>query len=525
MSIRNLPVAVIFCCIAWTNNPFAAAETVEQWGVFETTLKGPADGNPFTDVTLGARFENGGTSVKVSGFYDGEGTYRVRFMPAQQGEWRFTTTSNRAELADKTGSFTCIKPSAANHGPIRVSHTFHFAYADGTPYFQIGTTCYSWIHQRQAMQDQTIETLKTSPFNKIRMCILPTRALRSLEEPILWPFEGTPPTQWDFARPNPKFFQMLEKRVAQLSEIGVEADLIIFHPYARPSMGLDKMDATIDDRYLRYCVARLSAYRNVWWSLANEFDLMRDKTEADWDRFGQILVDEDPYVHLRSIHNSQRMYNYTKPWVTHASIQNGSAVEDFGRASLYRDMCYKPIVFDEVKYEGSAQDRWGHLTGQEMVADFWQGAIAGTYVGHSEVFRQPSQIDWLSTGGTMAGQSPPRLAFLKKVMETAPPEGINPIDKWQDLQTGGQPGRYYLVYLGKDQPKDWLFELPRAGLSAGMLFKVDVLDTWEMTITPAPGQFKIVADARYRYHADGLPKVGLPGKPYIALRITRVESN
>jgi hypothetical protein len=58
-----------------------------------------------------------------------------------------------------------------------------------------------------------------------------------------------------------------------------------------------------------------------------------------------------------------------------------------------------------------------------------------------------------------------------------------------------------------------------------MLFKVDVLDTWEMTITPAPGQFKIVADARYRYHADGLPKVGLPGKPYIALRITRVESN
>ena len=32
------------------------------------------------------------------------------------------------------------------------------------------------------------------------------------------------------------------------------------------------MPAEADDRYLRYAVARLAAYRNVWWSLANECD-------------------------------------------------------------------------------------------------------------------------------------------------------------------------------------------------------------------------------------------------------------
>ena len=67
-----------------------------------------------------------------------------------------------------------------------------------------------------------------------------------------------------------------------------------------------------DDRYLRYCIARLSAYRNVWWSLANEYDFMTDKRPGghggnkqweDWDRFFSILQKEDPHQRLRSIHN------------------------------------------------------------------------------------------------------------------------------------------------------------------------------------------------------------------------------
>ncbi len=58
-----------------------------------------------------------------------------------------------------------------------------------------------------------------------------------------------------------------------------------------------------DDRCLRYCIARLSAYWTVWWSLANEFDFMTDgpkshrgnKQMEDWDRFFRILQQEDPH--------------------------------------------------------------------------------------------------------------------------------------------------------------------------------------------------------------------------------------
>jgi hypothetical protein len=58
-----------------------------------------------------------------------------------------------------------------------------------------------------------------------------------------------------------------------------------------------------------------------------------------------------------------------------------------------------------------------------------------------------------------------------------------------------------------------------------MRFKVEVLDTWNMTITPIDGVFKIVADGTYRYHAHELKKIRLPGNPHMAIRIRRLEGD
>ena len=73
-----------------------SAATVERWGVFELSLPGPTAGNPFTDVRLSAKFRFRNRVVEAEGFYDGGGTYRVRFMPDAGGEWRCETRSNRA---------------------------------------------------------------------------------------------------------------------------------------------------------------------------------------------------------------------------------------------------------------------------------------------------------------------------------------------------------------------------------------------------------------------------------------------
>lgn len=130
--------AAIVMPLAWS----VAAEPrqVERWGVFEVALKGSAEGNPFVDVDLSAEFTNGQSTVRVNGFYDGEGRYLVRFMPEALGKYRYSTKSNAKELDGREGTFECVKPSMGNHGPVRVKDTYHFAYADGTPYYQFGTT-------------------------------------------------------------------------------------------------------------------------------------------------------------------------------------------------------------------------------------------------------------------------------------------------------------------------------------------------------------------------------------------------
>ncbi|HVU38465.1 MAG TPA: DUF5060 domain-containing protein [Opitutales bacterium] len=499
----------------------AGPATVEQWGVYELTLPGPASGNPFTDVDFSANFTQGGTTVKVDGFYDGDGVYRVRFMPDKTGDWQYTTASNVAELNGKTGAFAVTPTTGNNHGPVRVAHTYHFAYADGTPYRELGTTSYGWASAPDDMEEQTLKTLAAAPFNKIRMEVFPDTNSTGRFAPKLYPYLKTADGRWDYTRFDPAFFQHYEKRLGQLRDLDIQADVILFDPYGNnPGLNMGRAN---DDRYLRYVVARFGAYRNVWWSLANEWDLMRAKTEADFAHYGELVSADDPYHHLLSIHNSAVIFNNTLPWITHASIQNGSAVESSDRAELYRDVYRKPIVYDEVKYEGDATQRWGQLTPEEMVHRFWEGIVAGTYVGHGEIYQSPDG-SWLANGGVLRGQSPSRLAFLKKILEDSPPQGLDPIDKWQDTPAAGVPGQYYLYYFGLHAPASWPFQLYKNGIKDGMRFKVEIIDTWNMTITPVDGEFVTKKKDNYNFVDEQGRTIALPDQPYIALRIRRVDN-
>lgn len=496
------------------------ADPVQRWGSKELTLAGPSDGNPFMEVELSATFRQGARSLAVEGFYDGDGQYKLRFMPDATGEWEYETRSNRAALNGRRGKFTVVAAQPGNHGPVRVKGIHHFGYEDGTPFWQVGTTSYGWTHQPEPVERQTLATLAAGPFNKIRMLVFPNQDVR--HQPPRFPFEGSPPKAWDFTRFNPEFFRHLEQRVADLRALGIEADVILFHPYDKGFWGFDQMPAEVNERYLRYVVARLASYRNVWWSMANEFDYLARKQMTEWDRYFEIVQARDPYQHLRSIHNAMVLYNHTKPWVTHVSVQSGAIAEDFERAVLFRDVYSKPVVYDEVKYEGNIERRWGQLSGQELVLRFWMGAIAGTYVGHSEIFRDPGDMSWLGNGGAMRGQSPPRLAFFRKILSDSPAEGLEPIDKWQGNPFAGKPGQYYLGYFGRQSPAAWPFVLAKPGLADGMKFKAEVIDTWNMTVTPVDGIFDIRKRDNYSFADKDGRSIVLPGRPYMALRITRL---
>ena len=197
--------------------------TTEKWKILELTLNGTTKGNPFKEVKFSGTFINGSDTVSVPGFYDGEGVYKVRFMPQKVGKWSYVTNSNDKKLNGKKGSFDCTPALKGNHGPVAVVDTFYFAYADGTPHHSFGTTCYGWVHQGDSLAELTLKTLSKGYFNKMRMCIFPKSYDWNNNEPLYYPFEGKPLKDWDYSRLNPAFFRNIEKRIQQLDSLGIQA--------------------------------------------------------------------------------------------------------------------------------------------------------------------------------------------------------------------------------------------------------------------------------------------------------------
>ncbi|MDD3321058.1 MAG: DUF5060 domain-containing protein [Paludibacter sp.] len=468
---------LMFVLLSFTAMISATNSHVEKWGFFSVELQGPSVGNPFTDVELSAVFKNKSSEVKVTGFYDGNGKYIVRFSPAELGKWTYETKSNATELNGKKGVLKCIKPSKINHGPIQVTDTFYLKYADGMPYFSVGTTCYAWTSQPKELQDQTINTLSTSPFNKIRMCVFPKHYIHNNNEPENFAFVHKTDSTFDFTTFDPEYWHNFEKRIVELKNLGIQADIILFHPYDK--WGFAEMDSASDDRYIRYAMARLGAYENVWWSVANEFDFMTiphkpnhrgNKKMEDWDRYLSIISKEDPYHRMVGIHNGRIWYDHTKPWVTHASVQS-SKMED---GIALRDKYKKPVVFDECRYEGNIESGWGHLTAHEMTQRFWFGAVTGCYVGHGETYKDSiNDILWWSKGGVLHGQSPIRIAFFKKIMEALPFSEMIPAQVDKNVFVLSKPANVYLVYAVKACPVKFT-------LAGSNDYKVEYIDTWNM---------------------------------------------
>ena len=519
------------------------------WATYELSFTGPSDGNPFQDVTLEATFSQGDRKVRTLGFYDGDGTYKLRLLPDTTGRWTYETKSNSPALDNLRGEFDVGPARPGHHGPVRVANRHHFRYADGTRYINIGTTAYVWNLQGDALEEETLATLAAAPFTKIRMCVFPKHYRYNENEPERYPFKllETGKSAWDgsfggadkygwkfdFDRPEPDYFRHLEKRINQLAEIGVEADLIIFHPYDR--WGFSRMSPAQDDAYLRYLVARLSALPNVWWSMANEYDLMPSKSPQDWDRFIHVVSDNDPYGHLLSVHNCFKFYDHNHPRITHASIQRSAA----SNAVVWREKYGKPVSIDECCYEGTIAELWGNITGQKMVRRFWDGVVNGGYVTHGETFGNDTDTIWWAKGGKLIGESVPRIAFLRRIMEEDPEEGLDPVQStghyriamqggldnvvmqqlfvppvgeegWSRVMawwpTAGQPHRYYLSYLGENQASEAMVAVP-----PGERYSATLIDTWEMTETElAPS----VERGDVLYFAP---------KPYLALLFKRID--
>ena len=439
------------------------ATTVEQWGIFELTLHGPSNKNPFKDYHVTANFSDNSQLFMVTGFYDGDGMYKIRFMPNKVATWSYITSSNVNNMTNIKGTFSVTSPSKNNYGPANVDKATNrsFIFANGNQYFECGTTSYQFsLFPNETIINNTLSQLKycaeNGIFNKIRFSIFP--AMNGNFEnyvPLYYPYIGTPPNQWgNYDKFNVKFWQHLDYILSRLQSFDppMIADIILFHPYDTGYYGFDCMgcpypnnsyskcpsdsyDTSNDEFYIKYITSRIGSYRNVWYNMCNEFSKVETKSKGlpgsfpTWDKLFISLQKNDIYNKEISIHQCCNVfYNYSRQWLTHFSVQGDSD----GHTGSDWDYSYfqqkwnvsKPVILDEVGYEGNDTKPWVNLTTQQEVDRFWMGNANGNMVVHGDAFMhylngntKGPDIQFFTMGDYFVGQSWKIIGWFRKYME------------------------------------------------------------------------------------------------------------
>ena len=515
---------------------------MKQYEVFELIFQGEALTDRWAQIDLRAEFSCGGTVKTVKGFYDGDGRYVVRFLPEAAGEWRWKVRG----IWNAEGTEIC-EPADGAHGLVKAVET-HFEYEDGSLFIPFGTTVYALAHQEDALVEQTLESLKNAPFNKVRMCVFPKHYDYNHNEPPYYAFVKSEDGSWDVNRPCISFWHRFESILRRIASMGIQTDLILFHPYDRWGFAaLSQKDNLI---YLDYLLRRLAVFPDIWWSLANEYDLCADhKSLSDWEEIESYVAQNDPYHHLLSNHNCMCFWDATRKNITHASLQTKGLSEIPRWIREYQ----KPVVIDECCYEGNLPHFWGSISGQEMVRRFWRCYASGAYCTHGETFLNDDEILWWARGGVLRGESPERIAFLRQIMESLPgPLTPREDNIWSIVLTEGEDleralssvpvemqgfCRLFSASIHRMRVQDrtahlggehaWearcgeeayltYFDLQCYGeqtvkLPEDRTYKAEIIDVWNMTR-------EVIAD-----HITGETKLTLPGRDNLALLITRIK--
>lgn len=504
---------------------------MKQYEIYEATFTGPVLKENYAEVDLQGEFALNGKTSTVQGFYDGNGIYKVRYMPLETGVCAYKITG----IFNKKGKFEVKK--GTDHGPVKAIGT-HFEFDDKTAFYPVGTTVYALAHQDEAVTNDTMKELHKGYFNKVRMCVFPKSYDYNHNEPPFYAFNKKADGTWDVSSPNIDFWHRFESILNQITKMGIEIDLILFHPYDR--WGFSKMSMEENKLYLNYLLRRIGSFSHIWWSLANEYDLMPTMTPDDFHTVEDYIYDhEGNFHHLMSCHQCFAPYDHSHPHITHCSIQDPNPQMIPGLLSKY----HKPVMYDEMCYEGNLEHDWGNISGFEEVNRCWETVAAGGYPTHGETYRSDDEVLWWAKGGKLKGQAPKRLKFLKEFLKTLPgplsqipnplaafanmpkeelekqlqniPEHYRPIilrvaslpevDKqMMSLRNPSFASCYkdeaFVYYHAIHRPYKQPLELP-----AGNKYRIDVIDVWDMTR-------KTVLE-----HVSGKIDVPLPSKEGIAV--------
>ncbi len=372
------------------------AASIPKWQPLEFTFKASQSyANPFQEVRLTATFASpSGRMVEARGFFAGEGKWKVRFSPDEEGRWTLETTSEPADagLGNQRESFNCT--AAVSHGGIIVDpqHPTRLAYADGTPYLHLGDTIYNLFCGRPTASQTSafIQDAARWRINKFRVL------LWDWQENVQYPFQVAEDGTVDFDRYDLAYYDRIEGLLREMGEAGICATLIlrISNPPVIVKNRKQRGTAEQFDAYLRYSIARLASFSNVWWELENELShpsMVRETGSDDYVRRMVALVrEEDPYDRLVtcSIIDQglrRRTADAFDAAMWHDKVPNDPEKEYATLRQLVAEESAPlemPAIHDEISYEQNPEAKtyvMNGTTGDNIRRAAWLNYCAGVY--------------------------------------------------------------------------------------------------------------------------------------------------
>jgi hypothetical protein len=429
------------------------------------------EGNPFTDVRVGATFTpHGGSPINVDGFCDDQDgrCFRVRFCPSiAETEYKFSLTTNIEADKKFTGSFRTTRPEGMQPIIVNPEYPKHFQFAlSRRPFYHLGLTAYHLLDISN--DDKQIEKLLDycirNGFNKVRFLLTgyprdnDTRSISEYKfEGDLWklPNYGAPPGQlnplpawlgkphhYDFTRFNVAYWQKVDRVVQAMRDRGIVATCI----FTIEKQNLPKEYGALTEnekRLYHYAIARLATFSNVWWDLGNEHNEYR---KPDWARkMGTLVKEWDPYDRLCSAHGYADWNYDNQSWADYIITQQyGDCAEVNQWVLKYWDIP-KPYVNEEYGYEGTLDEPKHGQNTDRVRKCHWSIALAGGYVTYGDwTYGSP-----FYTGRIGKGKAPAQLRHLRETFESIPYTIMEPHNELvgKGAFCLAAVGDIYLVYL------------------------------------------------------------------------------
>ncbi|UCE49223.1 MAG: DUF5060 domain-containing protein [Phycisphaerales bacterium] len=329
--------------------------SVGRWDRFEATVKGAKDyRDPYSDVTLKVTYEDPvGVKTTFWGFYDGAGTWKIRFMPDRTGRWKyaavFTDGSRRI-----SGTFECVNSEIPGMISVDETNPMWFGYKGGKHVlirsFHVGDRFFAenWpAAKRRAFLDwaqrQGYNMLSVASHYLNRDAEGRGRGWRT---PDLWPL-------------NASEFRRAEAILNDLAARG-----IMVYPFA--GFFGQSSDFPTDHaeqiRYVKYVLARFGPHWNVLFNVAGPEPKIKAKefqnamTFTDVNRLGRMISELDVFGHPISIHNPTGNDPYkNENWVSFTTLQGwkGTNFMDIYNGMMKNHHDAKPLYAQEVFWPGN----------------------------------------------------------------------------------------------------------------------------------------------------------------------------